>query len=42
MTKFILFVNELVIINKIFVPCIVRRIYVNHIHLTFMRITEGS
>lgn len=42
MTKFILFVNKLVIINKIVIPRIVRRINVNHIHLTLVRITKGS
>lgn len=40
MTKFILFVNELVIINKIVIPRIVRRIDVNHINLSLVRIGQ--
>ncbi len=42
MTKFILFVNELVIINKIVIPRIVRRIDVNDINLSLVRIGQRS
>ena len=42
MTVRILFIHKLVVINKIVIPCIIRRIDINHINLTLVSIGKSS
>ena len=35
-------IYKLIIVNKVFIPCIIWRIYIDNINLPFMRISKSS
>ena len=42
MSKCIFFINIIIIINEVFIACVIRRIYINNIKRTWMCITQNS